>query len=296
MNNHRILEAHLLDAYEKLRVEIQPTWAVHKRNSDELVVPTIPFVGNQYAEQKLKILVYASAENLANYCVGEPTDRPWLDNDVEAQNRHRRCFDLSAESKDFFPNVHIQPMNDGTLSTAVYYLAQRLLQVEFDFPRDFYETIAFGNFGKFSIETEFQRNSRNGIHEGDIKNIDYTSKTLSFTERKDKLSASLLFLKADIKILKPDLIILPENLYTIVKEEFDEIRGDATLIPIYQMVANTFNRTFKNRKDIFPKSIEELSPAIRSWYEELHSVSKENYRCTFTYLDKRLREFGYETV
>ena len=45
MKRHEFLEQELLKAYTLQHVNIAPAWAVHKRNSDELVVPTIPFVG-----------------------------------------------------------------------------------------------------------------------------------------------------------------------------------------------------------------------------------------------------------
>lgn len=48
--------------------ENNPQWAVHKTsNTQELVHCPIPFVGKRYADQPVKVLLYASAENLSNY-------------------------------------------------------------------------------------------------------------------------------------------------------------------------------------------------------------------------------------
>ena len=48
MGTHEALETALLEAYRVLRKENLPEWAVHKRNSDEIVRATIPFVGKYY--------------------------------------------------------------------------------------------------------------------------------------------------------------------------------------------------------------------------------------------------------
>ena len=61
------MEGKLRAAYEKIFSEQQnqPDWAFRKENNqDELVRCPIPFVGKNYAQQKVKFLVYASAENL----------------------------------------------------------------------------------------------------------------------------------------------------------------------------------------------------------------------------------------
>lgn len=91
MSSYESLVLNLLESYNKISKENTPEWAVHKRNSDELVKPTIPFVGKQYAEQKMKILIYASAENLSDYWKGNDKHWPgdWLDDDSCAANRHR---------------------------------------------------------------------------------------------------------------------------------------------------------------------------------------------------------------
>ena len=65
------------------------SWAQTKvSNPEELVSPTIPFVGKNYVAQKTKVLLYASAENLAKH-------NGHIDNDDIAINRHRKWFDDS---------------------------------------------------------------------------------------------------------------------------------------------------------------------------------------------------------
>ena len=57
MSTHEILVEELLASYRKISKDNTPAWAVHKRNSDENVNPTIPFVGKHYLQQPKKILV-----------------------------------------------------------------------------------------------------------------------------------------------------------------------------------------------------------------------------------------------
>ena len=128
MNTYDTIVSNLLEAYREISKNNTPNWAVHKRRfPDELVKPTIPFVGKHYLEQPKKILVYASAENLADYYSGniKYCDRYWLDADATAEQRHRKCFDdplFQDKENPFFPHVHISPMNNGCLATAVYYI------------------------------------------------------------------------------------------------------------------------------------------------------------------------------
>ena len=58
------------------------------------------------------------------------------------------------------PYVHCAPLEDGGLLVAIMYLAYKLRNGAVDHPYNFYEMIAFGNYGKFSIETDFQRKVR----------------------------------------------------------------------------------------------------------------------------------------
>jgi len=262
-----------------------PEWAVHKRTRpNELVRPAIPFVGKYYSAQENKILVYASAENLAGYYCGNTKFwvGDWLDIDSLAENRHRKCFDDANLSDAFFPHVHIAPMNNGCLSTAVYYIATTLYGIGSLVPRAFYETIAFGNYGKYSIETELQKSQRLGLSAvSSNANIDYAG-------NKDLLAQSHDFVRADLETLKPDCIIMPASMYKADKFFIDEVRGHAIVVPIYQINSGVINRTIARK---YPaRDISTLTPPIRHWYEHLHQAgmtgkSKEKYLSVFTYLD-----------
>lgn len=295
MNTHKMLEEQLLKTYREIRKEHTPDWAVHKRIADktnELVVPTIPFVGKNYAEQQKKVLVYASAENLTNHCVGKHTDRPWLDDDNEAENRHRKCFDDKEMQKKqmdpVIPYVHCGPMETGLLLTAAMYIVSKLEIMTLDdiTPREFCERISFGNYGKYSKETPYQLSNRKGISKKEAKeNIDYAGNAELMKESND-------FIKADIDILKPDYIILPGSMYHAAKSFIDHIKVNAVIIPIYQMLAGNVHNHIapneRNKKNYKKYSVDDLAPAVRTAYHGMTTVSLEKYLYVFGYLDEVL--------
>ena len=287
MNKTERLTRELLSLYDGImqNEENLPEWAVRKRQQPaERVKCTIPFVGKKYSLQKNKILVYASAENLSGYYLGNDKEwkGDWLDNDIQATNRHRFCFECTNLQGPFFPHVHLQPMNNGCLSTAVYYIANKLLNISSTSPRDFYETIAFGNYGKFSVETAFQRSMRLGATINKEKsNIDYAKKA-------DLLKASHDFIRADINVLSPNYIILPSTIYQRDKTFIDSIKGDSVIIPIYQMNAGVINRHISKRFP--PYETDALPKSVRLWYDALEQdgmtgKSKNHYLSVFSYLN-----------
>ena len=198
-----------------------PSWAYRKISGvDEPIHPPIPFVGKHYFDQPIKILLYASAENLRGY-------NGYLDDDTFALHRHRYYFDQSIKDPEtFFPWVHISPINNGALVLCAFHILSRLAEPGDMDPADFLETIAFGNYGKFTIcPTQGSRN------------VDYASCP-------EKLNASQKYVAADIEILKPDYIIMVGTIYHGAgkqKEFVDRIKGDAKIIPMYQITPTTVN-------------------------------------------------------
>lgn len=286
MNSYEQKTTKLLAKYEEIMAKKSPDWAVRKRNStSELVRCTIPFVGKNYEAQEKKILVYASAENLSGYYPGNKGwEGDWLDDDEQAENRHRRCFERENTAADFFPHVHLQPMNNGCLATAVYYIANKLLNVSAKTPCEFYETIAFANYGKYSIETKKQRSLRLKDETGGSgANIDYAG-------RKELLEISHDFISADISELKPDFIIIPKSIYDADKVFIDSVKGDAVIVPIYQINAGVINRHIAKSFDKYDEK--GLSADVRTWYNAMEkdgmgkgSKTKENYLAVFSHLD-----------
>lgn len=294
MITHEKLERELREAYRKIRSENIPEWAVHKitpNKTHELVVPTIPFVGKNYAKQDKKVLVYASAENLRNYCVGEETDRIWLDDDIQAENRHRKCFDdpdmQRRKQADVIPYVHCGPMETGLLLTATMYIVDRLGMLSLsESPRQFCERIAFGNYGKYSIETPNQLSKRKNISKIAAKNnIDYAG-NIKLMELSHK------FVAKDISTLNPDYIILPRTMYEAAKSFIDKIKGDAKIIPIHQMLAGNVHNHIapndRNKKTYKKYDACDLHPSVQECYSHMTTVSLDKYLYVFGYLDELL--------
>ena len=283
------IENELLERYRKIQADKvnEPDWAVHKcTDAKSLVRCTIPFVGKNYSLQSTKILVYASAENLAWYTSTDDL----LDYDEKAENRHRICFEENKDSSDFFPNVHINPMNNGCLLTAVYYIAQKLGLVGDVSPRKFYEMIAVANYGKYSIETAQQR----ALREEGAANISLAKQNNDYAKDPEKLECSHAFISADLEILKPDIIIIPGTIYNTVRD-FLKNSTSAKIIDIYQINARVVNCTIARlgRKNLGEISDKWLPESVSNWYENIKGVSLKNYLYVFPYLDKKFTEiFG----
>lgn len=293
----------LLSRYDQIMSDwgAKPEWSVHKRNTpDELVKCTIPFVGTHYAEQEKRILVYASAENLAGYYLGNTKDWPgdWLDDDDQAQNRHRRCFDdLGLQGASFFPHVHIGPMNDGGLATAVMYLVSKTRDNE-AMPRELYEMIAFGNYGKYSIETPFQKavrlNPQLSTEEKKKLKKDLNGRNEDYATKQNYLEESHAYIRADIEVLKPDFIIMP----CMNDDNFiDSIKGSATIICINQINGTVVNNMAPNSRNNYHSKYnaykpEQLSPALQMACDSIKGINRENFMYMFGYLDSVLQGNG----
>lgn len=256
--------------FEVQKSEGSISWAQHKKsNPNELVSPTIPFVGKNYFAQKTKILLYASAENLVGY-------NGYLDDDSYAINRHRSWFDT--KSYDFFPKVHLKPIEDGSLVIVLRYICEKLGIEMPDTPKDFLESISFANFGKFSIQPK----------EGKNTNIDYPND-------KQKMDCSMPYVKVDLELLHPDIIVMFKSIYGTESQNINAIKGNAQIIRIYQINAGTVNRLISKKNS--NKDENELSPVIREWYDRSHfnqngftGTTRENYLSVFTYLDNILKQ------
>jgi len=236
--------------------------------------------------------VYASAENLEGYYPGNDKGwlGAWLDDDSQAMNRHRKCFDESTKQDDpFFPHVHLGPINNGCLSTEVLYIASKVYDVGSVTPREFYESIAFGNYCKYSRESELQENIRNGRGAvGSKSNNDYADDDKLLGESHD-------FVRADIETLKPDIIIVPDTIYKYDREFISEIIGDIRVIPIYQINPRVINRHIAKKYPLYDIGL--LHPTVQNWYDKLNKEgmngkNKENYMYIFSYLDSILNNIG----
>jgi hypothetical protein len=213
-----------------------PEWACKKiSDNSQLILPSMPFIGENYHKAETKVLVYASAENLNYYKKKEKH----LDNNEVSINRHRYCFD-NYSKYNFYPNLHIEPFNNGALMCFVGYLLYKKYGKKFDSPYSLAEEIAIANFGKFTIETN--------------------SSNKDYAHEYNKLKDSLPYIEDDLKFLTPEIIILPKEIYykhKKIKELIANILPEAKILPIRQITPTTIN-TQINKK--FEKKKEEELP------------------------------------
>ena len=257
----------LLEEYKRIfsDKEKQPTWAFHKvKNPDELIHPTIPFVGKKYSQQNKKFLVYASAEVLSDY-------KGWLDDDEIALNRHRNWFEK--ENGDFFPSTHCKPFTDGGLTLAIKYIIYKLglLNDVSINPRQFYELISFANIGKFTIEGKINR--------------DYAYDW-------DKLNSSLEYIKADIRVLKPDIIICPYKTKQFLRKYLGKEFPNIKFLEIYQINSRVVNVHLK-KFIVSEDKMEQEYRQFEDWVNSVHSLTQKNVWHLFPYLENQLKIQGF---
>ena len=174
LNNHEQLLRQILNPTE-LEIEEKYSAIYQKNGSPKWAVniePAIPFVGNDYYKMPAKCLIYGSAENLT-----------YLSGNQISSNNYRRNREVK-EAGNFFKNIHITPISDGSLLTVSRFILAKLgydKQFSCD-PRTFIEQVAISNFGKFSQNTD--------------SNEDYAGK-LKY------LRNSFEFIKTDIGLLIP---------------------------------------------------------------------------------------------
>jgi len=149
----------LLTKYKSIfKTTPPPDWAVENKKTGEKISPSIPFVGERYNQSKNKILLYASAENLTYY---EEDNSPndLLETEI-SWNRRRESIKLNSSTE--FPDIHVSPVSNGGLLSALALLGESLNLFETNHdPFKFIENVSIDNFGKFSIKTKEISNNSN---------------------------------------------------------------------------------------------------------------------------------------
>jgi hypothetical protein len=252
--------------------ENRPTWAKREYGSDNIIHPSIPFVGKHF--KQTRILLYASAENLTKNDGSLDLGEKKASECEHVLNRHRAYFEKPAV---LFPNVHIQPLTDGGLVNVIGYVAMKLCpDFHFRTPRELLEGVAFANFGKFTIENGSKK-----------KNADYANDYV-------KLSASCDYIQADLEILAPEILIMPKAIYghKRIKECIGALLPNVKVIPIFQISHYNINR--KDRIKKFSKKEGSKLPVLNDWHGEFGGILKgktrENFYSFYTYLDEVMKK------
>jgi hypothetical protein len=255
-------EFELLKRYKKeFKISKSPSWAFPSQDWDysktplkKPFPPSIPFIGNNYYQAPKKIALYASAENLAHYG-RKPETVPEFLCDERAWNRHREA-NLEGWDK-FFPRLHIGPVENGSLLCAVHFICNHLNLSVPDDPRLFLENLVVGNVGKFSIAGD--RSKKKDTNHDYAGSINY-------------LEASLPFFKMDLKVLQPEILILPKSMYTHqeVKNSISEILPEVTIIPVPQFNSTVVNIHLKrNQKTGFQLTKKWKGTILDEWTNHL---------------------------
>jgi hypothetical protein len=254
-------ESNLLGRYkEQFETSKTPRWAFPSQDWDysktplkKPFPPSIPFIGKNYYQAPKKIALYASAENLAHY-ERKPKTIPEFLCDERAWNRHREA-NLEGWEK-FFPRLHIGPVENGSMLCAVLYICTCL---KLNFPNDpslFLENLVVGNVSKFSIAGR-----KNEDTAGRIK----------------LLKPSLPYFQIDLKILRPDILILPKSVYAHkrIKDLISEVLPDVNVIPIFQFNCTVINTHLKrNEENASQLATKSKGTALDNWTNNLTGYGK----------------------
>lgn len=281
LDAYREMQEEAVDELEKRYRKLHETaqrpdnaWkAVTADGKERYVRSAIPFIGKEYFSNPkgCRVLLYASAENLSGYVDG-----------IEALteeycvHRCRQSFDASVESGEFFPSVHIQPINDGGLLVVAYQILKRVMGKDFETtygnmqPAEFLEHICCSNYGKFTL------------HIGDGRtNFDYAGnkKILKFCHE---------YIKADIDVLKPDIIIMPKSMFEGAGQQkhfFDKYYPvrDFRVVPVFQMNSTVVNCHISSK--YIGKSANELTANEMLWHKHLKRISKDNFFSVYSYVE-----------
>jgi hypothetical protein len=192
---------------------------------------TIPFIGRRYFDSALRIVVYASAENLAHY-ERAPATVPAFLADRRFRDRHRAAHDeaQAAQPEAFWPTLHIGPVENGSLLCAALFLGQKLGAIQdTDGPRGLLDTLAAGNVGKYSLSGP--------------KNRDYAGSLRL-------LKPSLPLLVADLEVLRPDVVLFPRAAYRLadVRALLASACPRARIVPLPQFNATVVNVHLAGRR------------------------------------------------
>ncbi len=216
--------------------------------------PPIPLIGKDYRPGH-GILIYASAENLS--WLNDPSE-PVRFMARDAWNRYRVQYNKGKNSDGFFPTVGIQPVNDGGLLTAGWFIAQKFRLACPIQPRTFLEKNAVSNWCKFSI-----RSSTNRDYITDIK----------------KLTPSLPYVIGELAVLQPAIVLVPKQIWKhpILSAAMRGASPRSKFIPIPQFNSRVINchltgfttqaRRLQRRSAGTPLS---------RWMAELRSVNRVN--------------------
>lgn len=221
-----------------------PKWAFQD------IAPAIPYIGERFFEAPKKVLIYASAENLA----GDPIHVENLRTLPTNEQMHRPYGRTPRQHED--QNVHIEPINNGALlKVARHALSYLPFGADFDTnsSRSFLEQVAVANPGKFSIDPR-------RLDQKLRKNLDYASEPAKFMDQRT-------WLEADFKHISPQIVILPRKIFASLRSAgmeglFDHLDH---IILIQQVQFQAIYGRGKRRQPSAPRSEWNTTTGFGAW-------------------------------
>lgn len=186
----------LRGAYEQIAGKAGlPQWAFK-------LPATIPFIGDDYPEegrsQWPRLLIYASAEHQGSV---KSDNAPWLaDGWPGAGDRHPIAWRGGWPGVPPFTRIGIAPYEDGPLAAAAallwrWWVADHGVDAPApDDPVRFTERIAVANLSKFSLPPVGARDTNDDVRSA------------------EGLRDSLAYVRADLRVLRPDLVLIAKAL------------------------------------------------------------------------------------
>ncbi len=189
-----------------------PDWAFQG------IAPAIPYIGTRFLEAPKKILIYASAENLASDSKHRENLTGW-----EKREQIKRAYH-GGLLPDGMPCVMIEPVNNGSLLMAARHALHKhdpSLSFSSASAKDFLEEVAVANPSKFAIAGD-----RNQDPAGKVK----------------YWPLSKPYILADLALTKPDVIVIPRTILSRLKSRkvgLAEILRPYNILPNRQITART---------------------------------------------------------
>jgi hypothetical protein len=227
--------------------------------------PSIPLIG-RHCKPGRGLLVYASAENLNTTTEQE---RRLYFREPAVWTRYRTRYEGQGRTgSSFFPDVGIQPVNDGGLFAAALFVSERLRLPTAAKPRTFLEKIAVSNWCKFSIKSGTNRD-----YIGDLK----------------KLIESLPYVVGELAELRPAVALLPRSVWDkpVLRAAMHGASPWTRFLPVPQFNATVVNVHLAKHKGASARLRRKMAgTALAKWMANLHGFCEENAWRYIAFLDE----------
>lgn len=258
---------------QKLSQEYQKCWQAEKPTWTYNIIPAIPVVGDKLNDMDIRVLSYASSENISKRYACE------LEALNENEQLHRGRSEEFDEKYPLFRYSHITPFNRGDQFIITWFLLSLEYKIFINSfsntAMDFAEQIAVSNTVKFTVE----RNSKQ-------PNIDPNEKKC--------FEDSVPYLINDFKIIEPDVVIIPRTRFNKVAKYcgWNKLKRKAKLdkkiqfLKIQQAVPQRINIDKREPVDIDISKIDSWVKETRSsttivrhlqWLKENYETEKEKW-------------------